>query len=248
VATASAALLRMISARCRCKSRRQSALHRRRRFRVMGAAGRDAHGVPLRVMAKARTTKALARPPGDSSAVSAETSPVAAGGAVRRNFEPAGRPRSRSESLGNWSPFAVLLGGPGRAVGRPALSLAPPVPRRTMPTSASFASAMPTVERPKDGRAREVGDGGFRSGGARLQRRPDQRAARLRSAAAVLAVIARSSGRHFPERRRGGDVALPSPRHLLPRDRPSSESAACRAAWRKSFRRSPRCRRHAAAG
>jgi hypothetical protein len=32
----------------------------------------------------------------------------------------------------------------------------------------------------------------------RLQRRSDRRAARLRSAAAVLAVIGRSSGRHFP--------------------------------------------------
>jgi hypothetical protein len=90
-----------------------------------------------------------------------------------------------------------------------------PVLRRTMPTPSSFASAMPTVERPKDGRAREVGDG--LQIGRRAPAPPARRMARPQSAGAIVAVVGRSLAEHVPRARPRGDVALcPSPRRFRP--------------------------------
>jgi hypothetical protein len=124
-------------------------------------------------------------------------------------------------------------------------ALRPPVPRRTMPSSASFSSAMPTVERPKDGRAREVGDGGFRSAGA-----PP---APPWSEGCAAAVSRSHPGGHrsviWPTLPLNTAAAVPSRCHrpaVFGRGhRPSSEAAACRAGRRESFRRSPRCQRNA---
>jgi hypothetical protein len=91
-----------------------------------------------------------------------------------------------------------------------------PVLRRTMPTPSGFASAMPTVERPKDGRAREVGDG-LQIGRRAHPAPPAPRMARPQSAGAILAVVGRSLAEHVPRARPRGDVALcPSPRRFRP--------------------------------
>jgi hypothetical protein len=77
-------------------------------------------------------------------------------------------------------------------------------------------------------------------GGARLQCRPDRRAARLRHRPPSWR---RRSG-NWPTLPLNAATAVTSRCHRPPSfgrgPRPSSESAACRAAWRESFRRSPR--------
>jgi hypothetical protein len=123
----------------------------------------------------------------------------------------AGRPAAAREL----SPFAVLLGGQGRAVGRPARTPAPPG------TATDHADMLELCERNAHGRATEGRSRSARSATVasdrqeRRQRRPARSAAPLRHPPPSW----RSSVGHLadtsPERRRGGDVALPSPRHLL---------------------------------
>ena len=98
-----------------------------------------------------------------------------------------------------------------------------------------FASAMPKVERPKDGRG--AGSATWLQIGRRAHPAPPaRRSARPRSGAAILAVIGRSSSRTSPERGRSGDVALPSPRRLSAANMGRRARRRCRRApWRESF-------------
>jgi hypothetical protein len=150
-------------------------------------------------MAKAGTDEACVAPPDDSLATSVETCPRCR---WRRavGFEPGLGPTRHDESRSGRSGerrFAAGGGAHGRRAGRPAGRSATGRPVRRQPArrpGTSGRAAAPTLapagtamdhahtarrrERNPNGRAtegrsaREVGDGGFRSGGARIQHRP----------------------------------------------------------------------------
>jgi hypothetical protein len=111
-------------------------------------------------------------------------------GEIRRRKSstwPSNRPaRSRSARGGRFA-CQPVWGRPARRprrsrrAGRRGPPARPPVPRRIMPTSSAFTSAMPTVRATEDGRAREPGGGGFGSGAARIQYRVFDAAAGGRS-------------------------------------------------------------------
>jgi hypothetical protein len=123
----------------------------------------------------------------------------------------AGRPAAAREL----SPVRrCLLGGPGRAVGRPAFSLASPGTATDHAVIRELLERNPHSRAPKDGRAHEWATVAS-DRQERLQRRPARRAARLRHPPPSWRSSVGDLADTSPERGRGGDVALPSPRRLL---------------------------------